>query len=245
MTHWSVDVSSVCSSLGLVSLFIFFSLCPPPPCPLSTSTCPTCLTLSPSATHLSAMWTCGSLPGMYPPIIFLCFPPFLLFLNSVQAGGAPLNRLVVSRGITCQRRGFSGTAYRQTVSRENPVSPTLSHDPVLLLSVAAHLAHDLAHTRPHTPWHNLTWIFLTKSHGIQIHFLCVCVRACTESISAHTLMHIYTWKCNRKCKWSHMTLSTEEYRRPLFKMHFPMNNGDLREFFCIPLLLQWLQTNLL
>lgn len=138
----------------------------PHACPLSTPPCPTCLTLSPSATHLSAMQTCGSLPGMalYPP------PPSLY--TSAQAGGALLNRLAVSMGITSQRRGLAGTAYRQTVSPGSPVSPTFSHDPILLLSAAVHLAHDLAHTRPHSPWRVLTWIFfLTIS--LQILFVCM------------------------------------------------------------------------
>lgn len=107
---------SVCSS---------FSPCLPLACPLSTHACPSQpLSLFLSATHLPEMQTCGSLPGTYCiQSLFFSLPPSLLLFTSEQAGGAPLNRLVVSRGITSRRRGLPGTASRQTVSQESPVSP--------------------------------------------------------------------------------------------------------------------------
>lgn len=60
-----------CSNFHILSTWVtgrlFFSSLSPPsfpfPCPLSTHTCPTCLTLISSAPHLSTIQTCGSLPG--------------------------------------------------------------------------------------------------------------------------------------------------------------------------------------
>lgn len=129
--------------------------------------------------------------GLYPPVIFLGFPPLPL-LTSAQTGGALLNRLAVSRGITSHRRGLSGTAFRQT---ESPVSPTFSHNPVLLLSAAVRLAHDLAHTHPHAPWHGFTWIILTWTTNT--FSVCVCVHALKHCL--HTLTHIYMCKMSKLC----------------------------------------------
>lgn len=80
-----------------------------------------------TTTHLSAMQTCGSLPGMYC-IHWFFFPlhSSLPVFTFVCAGGALLNRLVVCRGVTSQRRCLVGAAYRQAVS---PVSPTFTRGP--------------------------------------------------------------------------------------------------------------------
>ncbi len=145
---------------------------------------------------------------------YLSLPPSLPLFTSVQAGGALLNRLVFSRGITFQRRGLSGTAYRQAVNRESPVPPTLSHDPVLLLSTAVHLAHDLApstHTLLGTIW---TCIFLRKSHGIQMHFLCLCVCVCVHA--QKPCLRILIHMQNIKVVQPHDSLSTEGYCSKFF-----------------------------
>ena len=173
----------VLSSLGL---FVFFSL--PASCLPSLNTCmsntsqPLSLSLSLSIRHPppcdADLWK-PAWNVLYPVIIFFSSPPALLLFTSVQAGGAPLNRLVVSRGIASRRRGLPGTASRQTVSWESPVSPTFSRDPVLFCQI-----------RPCTwlmtspvPTHTLLgmiWHGFFFSHGIHIHFLfeCVCVCVC-------------------------------------------------------------------
>lgn len=119
-----------------------------------------------------------------------------LFFTSVQTGGALLNRLIVSRGITTQLRPLRDCL--QT-SRESPVYHTLSPDPLLLQSAAVHLAHDLTHTHPHTPWHNLTWIFYSQNHKEYKYF------SVLVSVSMHKkLVHIHMKK---SCK--HMTCSVQ------------------------------------
>lgn len=134
---------------------------------------------------------------------YFSLPPSLPLFTSVQAGGALLNRLVFNRGITSQRRGLSGTAYRQAVSRESPVPPTLSHDPVLLRSIAVHLAHDLARIHPHTPWHDLNMDF---SHKItwNTNTFSVCVYVCVHAQKPclHTLIHMQNIKvCSHMTHW--------------------------------------------
>lgn len=113
-------VSMSCQFLHLFIFIFIYSICRLLPCPLST--CPTRLMFSPSTTNLSAMQTCGSLPGMYciqRLFLSVSLPPSP-FLTSVHAGGALLNRLVASRGIASQRRGHSGTAYIPTFSPREP-----------------------------------------------------------------------------------------------------------------------------
>lgn len=125
-SQWKADVSLL--------FFMFCSSLPPPSFPLSSVN--TYLSyMSPTSPWCRLVEACleCSISTLFD---FFFFSPFLLLslplFTSVQAGGALLNRMVVSWGISSQRPGLSGTALRQTVD----LSTNLSHEPALLLSTA-------------------------------------------------------------------------------------------------------------
>lgn len=104
--------------------------------------------------------------GLYLPMMYLCSRPASLYLHCCSSKPVRLSRAVMSL-----RWGLQGLPYRRTVILSLPPPPLLTSSCCCLLLCTSLMTSHIS--RPHTPWHDLTQIFLTTS--LQTHFLFVCM----------------------------------------------------------------------